>query len=264
MTSQSGEQCLVSGSAGVSLEPCLSAIAAGDGREVMSFDKAVRAACVAGSSRAIFKNHNETSFVRFVLFASGLRIARVGDRPHGVTPKESLPRLFRPGWADSESCQWRVFDIVGWRDVSLNILLWRLAQRPAPCCARSGGGNLVSEACNASPEAGDGRSVFSMTPSGQVKMPRMGNFCLTIAGDGAVEVDAAPSADVSATSSSAQHIVKNAVDGDPQSFWASAHDPESAVDMQFDLGATEQIKSVEIEWEYPAQADISHASAMDR
>ena len=36
ITSPSGEQCLVNGA---SLEPCLDAIAAGDGREIMQFDE---------------------------------------------------------------------------------------------------------------------------------------------------------------------------------------------------------------------------------
>ena len=39
ITSTAGEQCVVSGAAGVSLEPCLLAIAAGDGREVFQMDK---------------------------------------------------------------------------------------------------------------------------------------------------------------------------------------------------------------------------------
>lgn len=93
-----------------------------------------------------------------------------------------------------------------------------------------------------------------MAPNGQVKMPRMGNFCLTMVGDGAAEADIAPGADASATSSNAQHAIKNAADGDSQSYWASGSDPESAVDVQFDFGATKQIKTVEIDWESPAQA----------
>ena len=39
ITSTDGEQCLVAGASGIALEPCLEAIAAGDGREVMQFDK---------------------------------------------------------------------------------------------------------------------------------------------------------------------------------------------------------------------------------
>ena len=51
ITSGDGELCLVSGAAGVSLEPCLLAIAAGDGREVMELDKDRAPACL-GASRA--------------------------------------------------------------------------------------------------------------------------------------------------------------------------------------------------------------------
>jgi hypothetical protein len=73
-------------------------------------------------------------------------------------------------------------------------------------------------------------------------------------GEGAAQSDVALGADVSATSSNAQHAARNAVDGDAQSFWASGFDPASSVDMQVDLGATKQIKTVEIDWEHPAQA----------
>ena len=69
-----------------------------------------------------------------------------------------------------------------------------------------------------------------------------------------IQADVALGADVSATSSSAQHVIKNAVDGDAHSFWASGPDPTSGVDLHIDLGATKQIRAVEIDWEYPAQA----------
>ena len=93
-----------------------------------------------------------------------------------------------------------------------------------------------------------------MTANGQMQMPRMGNFCLSMVGNGAAEADVALGADVSATSSSAQHVVKNAVDGDAHSFWASGSDPTSGVDLHMDLGVTKHIRAVEIDWEYPAQA----------
>ena len=48
-----------------------------------------------------------------------------------------------------------------------------------------------------------------MTPSGQLKMPRLGNYCLTVVGDGAADADVAQGADVAATSSNAQHAVEH-------------------------------------------------------
>lgn len=68
-------------------------------------------------------------------------------------------------------------------------------------------------ACSASAEAGDGRGVFAATPSGQLKLPRMGNYCLTVAGDGAADADVAQGADVTATSSNAQHAVEHIAGG---------------------------------------------------
>lgn len=185
ITSSHGEQCLVSGSTGVSLESCLGAIAAGDGREVLQLDR-------DGQIRS-------TADDTCLTLADGDTIA---------------------------------------------------------------GGSLVMEACSSSAEASDGRTVFASSPNGQLKMPRMGNFCLSMAGEGADETDIALGADASATSSNAQHSIQNAVDGDGNSFWASGSDPASGVDVQLDFGAAKQIQAVEIEWEYPAQAfDVQVASA---
>lgn len=105
--------------------------------------------------------------------------------------------------------------------------------------------------CSSSLEASDGRTVFAVAPNGQVRMPRVGNYCLTMLGDGAGKVDVSLGADVSATSSNAQHSASNAVDGSAQSYWASGFDPASVVDMILDFGAAKQIQNVEIDWERP-------------
>lgn len=105
--------------------------------------------------------------------------------------------------------------------------------------------------CSSSVESSDGRSVFATTPTGQMKMPRLGNYCLTMSGDGASRIDIASSADVSATSSSAQHMASSIVDGSSESHWASGFDPTSAVDVVLDFGAAKTIETVTIDWEQP-------------
>jgi len=107
ITSTVGEQCLVNTAAGVALEPCIDAIATGDGREVLQFDSDGQV---------------------------------VGTDGQCVT------------LADGDT---------------------------------TAGGALRMEACSDGVEASDGRTVFSATPAGQLKMPKLGNFCLTVVGDGA-------------------------------------------------------------------------------
>jgi hypothetical protein len=117
----------------------------------------------------------------------------------------------------------------------------------------AGGGAFAMEKCSTSPESGDGRTVFAATANGQLKMPRLGNYCLTMAGDGASDADVASGAGLVATSTNTEHAVNNIVDGNAQSYWASGSDPAAPVDVQLDFGTAKLIKSVEIEWEHPAQ-----------
>jgi hypothetical protein len=118
----------------------------------------------------------------------------------------------------------------------------------------TGGGTFAMDVCSASPSSGDGRSVFAIAPSGQLKMPRIGNYCVTLRGASASEVDVAKQADIEATSSDDQHDVSKIVDGDSQSFWSSAVNPSSPVDLQLRFSAPMKIRYVEIDWEHPAQA----------
>ena len=117
------------------------------------------------------------------------------------------------------------------------------------------------EECSANAESSDGRTVFAMTASGQLKMPRLGNFCVTMLGDGAADADVARGADFASTSSDSQHGVKSIADGDAKSYWASALDPTAPVDVQVDFGTSRQIKSIEIDWEHPAQVRSQYLSA---
>ena len=107
--------------------------------------------------------------------------------------------------------------------------------------------------CSKSAESADGRTVFAITPSGQLKMPRLGNYCVTMLGDGASDVDVARGANFASTSSDSLHGPKSVGDGDAQSYWASAVDPSAPVDVQVYFGSPRQIKSIDISWEHPAQ-----------
>ena len=60
------------------------------------------------------------------------------------------------------------------------------------------------QACSATPEGSDGRTIFAAQANGQLKMPKVGNYCLTMLGDAATKVDIASAADVSVAQ---QHLV---------------------------------------------------------
>ena len=59
---------------------------------------------------------------------------------------------------------------------------------------------LAMEPCSVSTESGDGRTFFALTPSGQLKMPHVGNYCVSFAGEGAAGADISRGANVDATS----------------------------------------------------------------
>ena len=96
-------------------------------------------------------------------------------------------------------------------------VIFMLVELACKMFCSTAGGALQMEECSTSVESGDGRSVFATTPSDQIKMPRLGNYCLTMSGDGATKLDIGPSADVSATSTSAQHSANSIVDGNSDS-----------------------------------------------
>ena len=54
------------------------------------------------------------------------------------------------------------------------------------------------QACSATPEGSDGRTVFAAQSNGQLKMPKLGNYCLTMLGETAAKADIASGADLSA------------------------------------------------------------------
>ena len=50
------------------------------------------------------------------------------------------------------------------------------------CLVRIAGGKLALRNCDR--QFSDGRSMFEAQPNGQLKMPRIGNVCVTFVGDG--------------------------------------------------------------------------------
>ena len=144
------------------MESCLEAIAAGDGREIMQFDE-------------------DPQIQNFAL-------------------KCVLRALLFPGWADCERKRWIVLNAYRWRHVSWQLLPSFHSQHVIflHCCFFStAGGSLNTQACSAAPEGSDGRTVFAAQANGQLKMPKMGNYCLTMLGDAAAKADIASGADLS-------------------------------------------------------------------
>ena len=104
----------------------------------------------------------------------------------------------------------------------------------------------------------------------------MGGYCVTATGDwnpsgapilraraaGAyvrgslAEKDLASGASVIASSAQPQHPASNAVDGNGNSFWASASDPseKAPVDLTISLGGNSHVALIEIDWELPPKA----------
>lgn len=118
----------------------------------------------------------------------------------------------------------------------------------------SNGGSLVMSSCGEGQNAADGRNVFEITPAGQLKLAKMGGYCVTSTGQ-LIEKDLAVGASAIASSNQLQHPASNAIDGDAASFWASARDPseKGPVDLIIGLGASSHISVIEVDWELPAK-----------
>ena len=115
----------------------LEAIAAGDGGEITQFDEE-RRSIVLCAIAGLFLHMPAARVARLSArrTALALRFLMVTRRPHG--------NMFRACSVEMCSCS-------------------------------SGGGAIATEACSTSVESGDGRTVFPMSPNGQLKMPRLGN-----------------------------------------------------------------------------------------
>jgi len=75
--------------------------------------------------------------------------------------------------------------------------------------------------------------------------------------------DLASGASVVASSAQPQHPASNAVDGNGNSFWASASDPseKAPVDLTISLGGNSHVALIEIDWELPPKSFEVQTSA---
>ena len=115
----------------------------------------------------------------------------------------------------------------------------------------NGAMKVEMEDCRVGGEMGGSGSVFELTPSGQLRAPKAGSYCVSASGS-LVESDLAAAADVRASSGAG---AREAVDGDDGSYWASAGDAAKIAPIDFELtfGAPARLATVEIAWEFPAK-----------
>jgi len=115
----------------------------------------------------------------------------------------------------------------------------------------NGAMKVEMEDCRVGGEMGGSGSVFELTPSGQLRAPKAGSYCVSASGS-LVESDLAAAADVRASSGAG---AREAVDGDDGSYWASAGDAAKTAPIDFELtfGAPARLATVEIAWEFPAK-----------
>ena len=119
--------------------------------------------------------------------------------------------------------------------------------------------------CRAAADARDGRGVLEPIARGQLKFSRMGNYCVSAAGEIAGR-NVAMGSKVVATSAQLGHPAGNAVDGWGRfsTYWASALDPsvKAPVDLTLDFGVSVDVASIEVHWELPAKARPRCARAL--
>jgi len=102
----------------------------------------------------------------------------------------------------------------------------------------------------------DGGAVWEAQGSGQWKLDRAGNYCLSQQGAAAGVEDAAERGAITASSTAdaAAHGANMAVDGSSSTFWASGMDPTGPVMVTVDLGHQRKLSSVDLQWEFPAKS----------
>lgn len=102
----------------------------------------------------------------------------------------------------------------------------------------------------------DGAAAWEAQGNGQLRLGQSGEQCLSQKGSASGMEDVAARGAVAASSAAdvAAHGANMAVDGNSNTFWASALDAEGPVEMTVDIGSTRKVSSVQIDWEFPAKA----------
>lgn len=124
-----------------------------------------------------------------------------------------------------------------------------------------GGGRLVLQDCDAAAQASDGRSNWELTSAGQLKLARMGRYCLGSTGSWIGDVLPTGTA-ASATSSASGHEAIRVLDGDPATYWEAGilADEREHIDFELLLGKPVTLHTLDVAWlRFPMSFEIQVA-----
>eukprot|EP00392_Amoebophrya_sp_AT5.2_P003047 g3052.t1 len=156
------------------------------------------------------------------------------------------------------------------------------------------GGIVSLQDCDAATSSPDGRALWEPMPSSQLKIGKVGDFCLSMGpekgGIGESNIIKGNS-NIDATSENGTHAAKLLADGNPRGVlsengthaaklladgndstdWASDWDPGEDEAVTIDLGSVTKLSNLSIDWEYPPKSfsvqnstDGTHFSACSR
>ncbi|CAD7949501.1 unnamed protein product [Amoebophrya sp. A120] len=136
------------------------------------------------------------------------------------------------------------------------------------------GGSVTLQDCDAATAASDGRALWEPMPSSQLKVAKVGDYCLSMGPEKASIGETnliKGSSSIDASSSNGTHTAKMIADGNDSTYWASDWDPSEPETVTIDLGSSQKLSKVDIDWEYPpksfsieSSSDGHHFSSCNR